>query len=222
MPYLTPNSAPGDTICRTVVIPADVNWIAIVNGALSELIYANRFEQFGTATPDEVADVFRTMFYDYLVSECMNGQILVSPEDTAAGFLEDKLLAGLHISLLKSNPGANESLTVASDPAFRTVPFDFTYLTPNPQLIASLPTDAFLSEVQLTIDTPFDGIFIARIGIPGDNEKFMGGTDNHAYLQGLYSSNPDYRCPDTTDVYLYTVNSGVTTGSGHITLIVEE
>jgi len=85
MPYLTPNSAPGDTICRTLVIPADVNWIAIVNGALSELIYANRFEQFGTATPDEVAAVFQTMFYDFLASEC------AVPDPSIVG--EIKLLA---------------------------------------------------------------------------------------------------------------------------------
>lgn len=70
MPYLTPDSAPGGTICRTLVIPDDPNWKAIVNGALSELIYAHRFEQFGTATPDEVAAVFQQMFYDYLESEC--------------------------------------------------------------------------------------------------------------------------------------------------------
>jgi len=70
MPYLTPNSAPETTVCRTLVIPDDTFWLSIVNGALSELIYAHRFEQFGTATPDETAARFAQMYDEFVVSEC--------------------------------------------------------------------------------------------------------------------------------------------------------
>lgn len=70
MPYLTPNTAPSETICRTLVIPADINWIVIVNGAVSELIKKHNFEAFGTATPEETAAVFQDMFFAYLDSDC--------------------------------------------------------------------------------------------------------------------------------------------------------
>lgn len=222
MPYLTPDSAPAATVCRTLVIPDDVNWISIVNGALSELIHAYRFEQFGTATPDEVADVFRTMFYDYLVSACMNGQLLISPQDTTPGYLQDKLLAGPHTTLTKNNAGANESLTVATDPALRTVRLDFTWLIPNPQLIATLPAGALLKDVIQTIDAPFDGDYIARIGIPGDVGLFMAAADNYPAASGVYITSPNYRCLDITEVYLFTTHSGATQGAGRVTLIVED
>lgn len=51
-------------------MPDDPYWKSIVNGALSELFDPDNFEQFGTATPDEVAAVFQQMFFDYLDSEC--------------------------------------------------------------------------------------------------------------------------------------------------------
>jgi len=60
--WLTPDTPPSDYICRRLFIPNQVDWIAIVSGCLNELIYAGNFEQFGTATPDEVAATFQTMF----------------------------------------------------------------------------------------------------------------------------------------------------------------
>lgn len=70
MPYLTPNSIPSGTICRTVLIPDDIDWVVIVNGALSELLRAENFEQFGSLTPEEVADRFEQMFFETRDSEC--------------------------------------------------------------------------------------------------------------------------------------------------------
>jgi hypothetical protein len=70
MPYLTPDSAPEDTVCRTLEIPNDQMWLAIVDGALSELLSVRRFEKFGTATPAETAERFEQMFSAYLASEC--------------------------------------------------------------------------------------------------------------------------------------------------------
>ena len=70
MPYLTPNSAPSDNKCRTISIPDDPQWLAIVNGALLELTRASNFEEFGSLTPQETADFFFDMFNSYLESEC--------------------------------------------------------------------------------------------------------------------------------------------------------
>lgn len=70
MPYLTPDSAPAGTICRTLVIPDDPFWLSIVTGALSELMHSYRFEQFGTATPEETAERFSQMFDEFVASEC--------------------------------------------------------------------------------------------------------------------------------------------------------
>lgn len=70
MPYLTPDTLPSGTYCRTVLIPAHIDWLIIVNGALSELLKAENFEQFGSITPEEVADRFETMFFEFRDSEC--------------------------------------------------------------------------------------------------------------------------------------------------------
>jgi len=70
MPYLTPDSLPSDVICRTVLIPNHIDWLVIVNGALSELINASKFEQFGSLTPEEVANRFEQMFFEFRDSEC--------------------------------------------------------------------------------------------------------------------------------------------------------
>jgi len=42
----------------------------MVNGALSELLRPENFEQFGSVTPEEVADRFETMFFEFRDSEC--------------------------------------------------------------------------------------------------------------------------------------------------------
>ena len=61
MPYLTPDAAPSTERCRVLFIPDDKEWLSLVTGALSELTYADNYEQFGMATPDEVATRFRDM-----------------------------------------------------------------------------------------------------------------------------------------------------------------
>ena len=92
MPYLTPDTLPSGTICRTVLIPDDIEWITIVNGALSRLIYAENFEQFGSVTPEEIAERFQQMFFEFRDSECAPvtpiGTIVMWPTDT----LPDKWL----------------------------------------------------------------------------------------------------------------------------------
>lgn len=69
MPYLTPDTAPGNTRCRVLIIPDDKEWLALVTGALSELTHAYNFEEFGTATPEETAQAFRDMLALYVDCE---------------------------------------------------------------------------------------------------------------------------------------------------------
>lgn len=60
--WLTPDHAPGTLMCRALFFPDSVDWLAIVAGALLPLTYASSFEQYGTATPAETAEVFRQTF----------------------------------------------------------------------------------------------------------------------------------------------------------------
>lgn len=71
MPYLTPDTPPAGTICRTITIPDDPEWLAIVNGALLELTRTRNFEKFGTYTPEQTAAYFFDMWGDFHDSECM-------------------------------------------------------------------------------------------------------------------------------------------------------
>lgn len=222
MPYLTPDTAPPDTVCRTLVIPNDKFWLSIVNGALSDLGYSYRYEKFGTATPEETAAVFQAMFEDYLVSACMNGQLLVSPQDTTPGYLQDKLAEGRHITLTKNNAGANESLTIATDTAIRRAWINFTYLNAAPVLITTLPAGAWLSEVQVYIDAPFDNAFVASVGVPSVNDFFMAGNENDTSAEGAYTKLVNYPALGSTEIYLYTPNPGATQGAGRVVLIFED
>jgi microcystin-dependent protein len=48
-----------------LLIPNGTDWLAIVTGALNELIYAYNFEQFGSSSPDDTAAVFKQMFDEF-------------------------------------------------------------------------------------------------------------------------------------------------------------
>lgn len=60
--YLTPNTIPADTICRTLFIPNDELFIAVVTGALNSLVDADQWTPYGTLTPQQSADALRDMF----------------------------------------------------------------------------------------------------------------------------------------------------------------
>lgn len=70
MPYLTPDTPPDETICRIMRIPKDTHWIAIVDGAVSELVRKFNFEQFGTFSPQDTASRFMDMYVDFIESTC--------------------------------------------------------------------------------------------------------------------------------------------------------
>lgn len=86
--FLIPDTIPATFVCRTLFIPDDIEIRAAINGQLSELLYPETWEQTGTATPDEIAAVMDTMFWEYAQSECANPEermtepILISDQKT--------------------------------------------------------------------------------------------------------------------------------------------
>lgn len=85
--WLTPDSAPTGFICRRLLIPDSLEYLAIVCGCLDLLTFPGNYEQFGTATPEETAAVYQIMFDDFsLNGSCrMIGEIIpyagtVSPD----------------------------------------------------------------------------------------------------------------------------------------------
>jgi len=60
--WLTPDSPGAGFICRPLFIPNGEDWLAIVTGALNELIYAYNFEPYGSQTVDQTAAAFMEMF----------------------------------------------------------------------------------------------------------------------------------------------------------------
>jgi len=76
--WLTPDTAPSDRVCRKILIPNAVDWLALVNGCLLSLVYPFNFEPYGTSTPEETALVFRSVFDDFaLKGECrLIGEII--------------------------------------------------------------------------------------------------------------------------------------------------
>lgn len=63
--WLTPDTPASGFICRRLLIPTAVEFLAIVKGALLPLTYSNNFEPFGSLTPDETAAYFQDMFADF-------------------------------------------------------------------------------------------------------------------------------------------------------------
>lgn len=80
MPYLTPDidDLNGSPDCRTITVSGDL-WL-YVSGALSELEKVWNWEEAGTATPEQMADYFKTISDDYATSQCGGGSMnYVSP-----------------------------------------------------------------------------------------------------------------------------------------------
>jgi len=60
--WLTPDTPASDFICRRLLIPNGQDWLAVVTGALNELIYPYNFEEYGSETPESTAAIFQVMF----------------------------------------------------------------------------------------------------------------------------------------------------------------
>jgi hypothetical protein len=86
MPYLTPDSPPaGEFFCRVLRVPATPAFLALIDGAITELCKAHNFEQFGTLTPEETAELFLQMWFD-----AMNDGNVCMPEIGVDVFLHNE------------------------------------------------------------------------------------------------------------------------------------
>lgn len=60
--WLTPDTPADGFICRPLFIPNGQDWLAIVTGALNELVYTYNFEEYGSESVDDTVAAFQTMF----------------------------------------------------------------------------------------------------------------------------------------------------------------
>ncbi len=76
--FITPSVLPpAETYCRRLSIPLNVEYLALVAGALDELTYEDSFEQVTGITPAQAAAAFLKMFDGFTFDgDCMIGQII--------------------------------------------------------------------------------------------------------------------------------------------------
>jgi len=70
MPWLTPDSIPETDTCRSLFIPADSTWLALLSGALTELTKAYNWQQFGSLTVDETVTKMSEILDGYYSEPC--------------------------------------------------------------------------------------------------------------------------------------------------------
>lgn len=64
--YLTPETIPGTTQCRILLLPDSVEWIAIITGALEALADPESWQKYGALTPEQCAERMRQMIDDFV------------------------------------------------------------------------------------------------------------------------------------------------------------
>jgi len=70
MPYLTPEVLPEGDYCRPLFIPANSDWLAIVSGALTELVKPYNWERQGSVTVAEAVARMQLMIDQYYEVLC--------------------------------------------------------------------------------------------------------------------------------------------------------
>lgn len=91
MPYLTPDSIPETDDCRSLLIPASSDWLAIVSGALTELVKPYNWQQFGAVTVEEAVERMQDMidlYYEGCASSCDVGEGLPPFRINSDGHIE--------------------------------------------------------------------------------------------------------------------------------------
>lgn len=91
MPYLTPDSIPETDNCRSLLIPASTDWLAIVSGALTELTKPYNWQQEGAVTVAEAVAAMQAMidlYYEGCTSSCDVGDGLPPFRIGADGHVE--------------------------------------------------------------------------------------------------------------------------------------
>lgn len=69
MGYLTADTCPTDSVCRALFIPNDEAFLAIVRGALQELIFPWNYDKFGALDPEFMSACFQDMFDKFCFNE---------------------------------------------------------------------------------------------------------------------------------------------------------
>lgn len=73
MPYLTLDAIPEGRLCRPLFIPDDPLWLALFGGALTETTKVWNYQQFGTLTPEEMAEACELIvaqWYEEICGTC--------------------------------------------------------------------------------------------------------------------------------------------------------
>jgi len=95
VPYLTPEDLPEERECRALFIPANSDWLAIVSGALTELVKTYNWQQEGAVTVEDAIDAMQEMinsYYDGCPEDCdlpEGGSIIRLTEDGHIEVLQD-------------------------------------------------------------------------------------------------------------------------------------
>lgn len=102
--YLTPDDIPADTICRTLFIPNDEKWIAVVTGALNSLAESRNWYPDGALTPEQAASAWLPLFDDFVFQpEPCGGRVIGEIVCTAGNNPRSEWLACDGSSLLRAD-----------------------------------------------------------------------------------------------------------------------
>jgi len=73
--YLTLDEIPVGRLCRPIFIPDDPMWLALFGGALTELTFPYNYQQFGTLTPQEMADACAEVIAEWYEAICQSCEL---------------------------------------------------------------------------------------------------------------------------------------------------
>lgn len=98
-------------------------------------------------------------------------------------------------------------------------PILFSYGDASPRLVYTLVGNGFLSDLQLSIDTPFDGSSPSLLVRTGTGTILMDTDQNEPSLAATYETTPAVQLVAGTQIYIETVpGEGATAGSGRLLL----
>lgn len=141
--------------------------------------------------------------------------VLVSSIDLTPSFLINKLSAGDGIAISKQ-AGIDEQLVITStiQPNQHDQVFDHT--STSPVHIYNSVLNETVEEVQINIDTAFDGTVSITVGESGTLNRLVSSTDLDPYTVGIYTVPVEYTYTVATNVQLYITKSLTTQGSGKV------
>lgn len=90
MPWLTPDLQEWGFKCHQILLPDDEKLRAAFRGAFYELSHAHNWEQYGTATPIEIAELFLSIeSTNTVLPECVTPEGAIMPIGTVFWFSSD-------------------------------------------------------------------------------------------------------------------------------------